>query len=54
MNFEKDVKIVQIIIRRRFSRQPNPPLTNINNPYFFNNKTNNSINELTQMNSERF
>ena len=37
-----------------FSRQPNPPLTNINNPYFFNNKTNNSINELTQMNNESF
>ena len=37
-----------------FSREPNPPLTNINNPYFFNNKTNNSINELTQMNNESF
>ena len=37
-----------------FSRQPNPPLTNINNPYFFNNKTNNSINELTQNNNESF
>ena len=37
-----------------FSHQANPPLTNINNPFFFNNKTNNSVNELSQMNSEIF
>ena len=37
-----------------FSHQANPPLTNINNPFFFNNKTSNSVNEVTQMNNESF
>ncbi len=37
-----------------FSHQANPPLTNINNPLFFNNKTSNSVNEVTQMNNESF
>ena len=39
-----------------FSKQANPPLTNINNPFFFNNKTgnSNSINDVSQMNNESF
>ncbi len=37
-----------------FSRKQNPPLTNINNPFFFNNKTSNSVNDVTQMNNESF
>ena len=36
-----------------FSRQANPPLTYLNNP-FFNNKSTNSVNDVTQMNNESF
>ena len=36
-----------------FSKQANVPLTNINNPLFFNNKTNYSVNEITH-NNESF
>ena len=34
------------------SRQQNPPLQYINNPYFMNNKTNNTVNEITQNNND--
>ena len=37
-----------------FSKQANPPLTNLNNPFFLNNKTNNSINDISQQNNESF
>lgn len=36
------------------TKQGNIPITNINNPFFFNNKTNNSGNEMTQINNESF
>ena len=37
-----------------FSRQANPPLTNLNNPFFLNNKSTNSVNDVVQMNNESF
>ena len=36
------------------SKQANPPLTNLNNPFFLNKKTNNSINDISQQNNESF
>ena len=37
-----------------FSHQANPPLTNLNNPFFVNNKLTNSVNDVVQMNNESF
>ena len=35
-----------------FSRQANPPLTNIKNPFFFDSKIGNSTNDVNQINNE--